>query len=525
MYSTLGVPLPLLGPDERARRRLAWRNERLLFRRKCDATGKLVVSIFDEAVPFPVYDQQHWWSDAWNPLAYGAEFDFSRPFFEQFYELFAKTPQCALRCPQSENSEFTNQCEKNKDCYLVFCSNQSRECMYGMWYQQCTNCLDCTYLEHSELCYEILNGRNCYRCTYSQNLENCNDCHFCRDLAGCSDCLGCVNLRNKQYCFFNEPLTPDAYRAAAAGLALHSLAAVDRCRARFAEFAARFPRKYYSGKSNEDSTGDYIENTKDANQCFNCRNSEHIVYCRDAWSARYCADLTETLEQDFCIALEGCYKTSNCGFSAKISETNDSWYCSHCFFSSDLFGCVSLKHRQHCILNVQYEKEEYESRRLRVIDHMKQTGEWGRYFPAKYSPFGYNQSVAEEYFPLNEAEARSRGFCWKNTAADGETQSTASIPDSVREVLDDILGQVIVCPESKRSFKLQKPELQFYRKMDIPLPREHPDVRQAKRMARRNPRVLWPGKCGSCGQSLETTYAPQDQQLVFCEECYRKSVI
>ena len=114
IYEKLGVSLPTRCPDERARARLAWRNERIFYRRPCDATGKPIVSIFDVGTPFPVYSQEYWWSDSWDPLSYGRDFDFSRGFFEQFVDLFRVVPQCALRCPQSENSEYTNQCEKNK---------------------------------------------------------------------------------------------------------------------------------------------------------------------------------------------------------------------------------------------------------------------------------------------------------------------------------------------------------------------------------------------------------------------------
>ena len=28
------------------------------------------------------------------------------------------------------------------------------------------------------------------------------------------------------------------------------------------------------------------------------------------------------------------------------------------------------------------------------------TGEWGEFFPSSLSPFGYNETVAQEYFPL-----------------------------------------------------------------------------------------------------------------------------
>ena len=40
------IPSPTLCPDCRQQRRLSFRNERKLYKRKCDATGKDIVSIY-----------------------------------------------------------------------------------------------------------------------------------------------------------------------------------------------------------------------------------------------------------------------------------------------------------------------------------------------------------------------------------------------------------------------------------------------------------------------------------------------
>jgi len=38
---------------------------------------------------------------------------------------------------------------------------------------------------------------------------------------------------------------------------------------------------------------------------------------------------------------------------------------------------------------------------------MRSTGEWGEFFPHELSPFGYNETVAQEYFPLTEEEVKN----------------------------------------------------------------------------------------------------------------------
>lgn len=87
------IPPPTLCPDCRAQRRLSFRNERKLYKRKCDATGKDIISVYSPASPFTVYEQDYWWSDVWDPMDYGREFDFTRGAFEQFGELMGKVPK------------------------------------------------------------------------------------------------------------------------------------------------------------------------------------------------------------------------------------------------------------------------------------------------------------------------------------------------------------------------------------------------------------------------------------------------
>ncbi|TSC60662.1 MAG: Uncharacterized protein Greene041662_148 [Candidatus Peregrinibacteria bacterium Greene0416_62] len=52
------IPSPKLCPDCRQQRRLAFRNERHLYHRKCDKTGRQIISVYSPDKPFPVYEQE-----------------------------------------------------------------------------------------------------------------------------------------------------------------------------------------------------------------------------------------------------------------------------------------------------------------------------------------------------------------------------------------------------------------------------------------------------------------------------------
>ncbi len=523
------IPAPTFCPDCRYQRRLMWRNERNLYHRKCSATGKDVVSIFspDKSWP-PVFEQSYWWSDKWDARDYGREFDFNRPFFEQWAALFRDTPQTAMNNQMSENCEYTNQSQKNKDCYLIFCSDQSRDCYYGMWNGTSNNCVDCVYIENCELCYELLNGKNCYRCFFSQNLENCSDVSFSSNCIGCRNCVGCINLRNKEHCILNEQYEPEEYAKRLADLHLSSTAGIQDMQKKTAALFADAPRKYFLGDHCEDFSGNYAMHLRDAHNVYNCRDCEHVKHFQDVWRANNCQDLTETIENNFCYSLEGCANSVNTLFSKKFYNLHNSIYCSHCNGSKNLFGCVSLNQNAYCILNKQYSKEEYEELVPKIIEHMQKMGEWGQHFPPEYSPYGYNETVAKEYFPLSEEEVKKRGWKWHDAAEEthsvSRTVNTKDLPQTIAEVPDDILNWAITCETTGKPFRIIKQELDFYRKLNLPLPHINHNERYERRMALRNPRKLWARECMKCGKGLQSTYSPDRPETVYCEECYLSAV-
>jgi hypothetical protein len=54
------IPPPTLCPEERQRRRLAFRNERSLYKRKSDLSGKEMVTVFSPDKPYTVYSSGEW---------------------------------------------------------------------------------------------------------------------------------------------------------------------------------------------------------------------------------------------------------------------------------------------------------------------------------------------------------------------------------------------------------------------------------------------------------------------------------
>ena len=187
----------------------------------------------------------------------------------------------------------------------------------------------------------------------------------------------------------------------------------------------------------------------------------------------------------------------------------DLTYCSYSMGSSNSFGCVGLRKKQYCILNKEYTKEEYERMAARVVEHMQKTGEWGDSFLPQFSRYGYNETVAQQYYPLSKEEATKLGYSWHEEHV---------------EKADTNLENVVICEVSGKPFRLTKQELEFYKKLELPTPKKHPEVRMKERDALRNPRIILDRSCDKCGKAMKTTTPADFAGKVYCEACYLKTV-
>lgn len=547
-YEKVKVPPPTFCPECRYIRRLLDRNEYNLYKRKCDATGKMIISIYREDVPFPVYEQEYWKSDSWDSTSYGQDFDFSRTFFEQYEDLRRLVPHLAMVNSNSENSEYTNQSQNNKDCYMLFTSGDNEKCMYSSWCQGSGYFLsDCYMAEKSEFCYESINISKCSRCAWIYDCTDCVDVYFSRDCRGCTNCFGCVGLRSKQYYYFNENLGKVEYEKRF-NKSVWSRNFIKEMKEKFFEFHLNVPVKFYHGVQIQNSTGDYIENSQNMHYSFNCRDNKDTAYMQDVWKAEDGLDCTEIMISQLTYEAQGCEAPNKSMFIRSCFNTiTDSCYCDMCFSTRECFGCFGLRSKQYCILNKQYTKEEYFILKERIIEHMRKTKEWGEYFPSSVSPFAYNESMAQDYFPLSKEEATKKGYRWYDRPSRDYkiTLLTNDLPDSILKTKDTIQEEVIQCSSQNSSkekynlcstaFKITSLELSLYKILGIPVPEKCFPCRRQDRFELRTPRGLWHRKCmcdkkghihgnDKCKVEFETAYSPDRKEIIYCEKCYQQEV-
>lgn len=484
-----------------------------------------MISMYPPGAPFPVYDQQEWWGDDWDAREYGQEFDFSRPFFEQFQELFQKVPRISLMNKDHENSEYCNFCLGNKDSYLLFTSAFAEDSFHTNRSLRMRDICDCSNITDSELCYEVIDSDHCYGSAWLQSCRHCQSCFLGYDLSNCADCFACWGLTQAKYRIMNVQYPPAEYAEKVKALRTD----MDRTRAEFFSQLRKSVHKYSDLLNVENCSGGALSESKNARFCFEAKDLEDCAYVYNATQLKNSRDVNNDDSSELGYEVIGGDSNFQQIFSDISWSNHNIAYCSLCFHSHDLFGCIGMKKAECCILNKQYSKEEYGILVPRIIEHMMKTREWGEFFPTEISPFAYNGSIAQEYFPLSKDEVLKRGWRWKEKeepdfSGVAKRIPAAKLPDDISEIPDDVLNWAIECAESKRLFMIQKAELDFYRKMNLPLPKFHPDIRHRKRLALRNPRKLWERTCSNCKTPITTPYAPDRPEIVCCEDCYLKTV-
>ncbi|MBI3618986.1 hypothetical protein HY213_03045 [Candidatus Peregrinibacteria bacterium] len=527
------IPPPTLCPDCRQQRRLAQCNESHFSSATCGLCGAQTLSEHPSHSKKIVYCRECWHSDRWDPCRWGRDVDFSRPMFEQLKELWRDVPaQHLLTAGTNVNSEYIHYAGFAKNCYLIMHSDFCENCYYGYGFKKTVSCVDGFYNMHSELCYDCIDVHGCYGLTGCQDCINCSSSGFLRDCIGCKHCFLCAGLRDKEYCFENQQLSKESYEEKIADIDLGSHMQYEQFRSKRKEMERRHPFKQLHGHNLQDCSGDYLVHCKDTHASFDCEDVEEGKYLYQIVTGaknnhdiyQYGLNLRESYE--CAIAGNDSYHVLFCHHAHM--NCSDLLYCWFTQSVKNSFGCINMHHKQYCILNTQYTKGEYEKLVPKIIAHMQKTGEWGEFFPVNFSPFGYNKTSAQMYYPVRRDDVLERGWQWDD-APDPPPKvrkiiDPSMLPDSIVDIPDDILEWAITCEASGKLFRITAQELRSYRERRLRIPRRSPHQRHLDRFAQRNPRRFWTRNCMKCAKEMQTTFASEQPEIVYCESCYLATV-
>ena len=558
-YEKMKVPAPTFCPDCRMVRRLMIRNEHTLYKRKCAAPGhnEDVISIYSPDKKCVAYDQKFWWGDKWDPSEFGLEYDFNMPFFLQFRKLWEIVPLSAVSNSNAVNSDYCNVADQSKDSYMVSGCFKIEKTLYSNRVYETKDSADLYACFRDELCYEDVYCNDSYRLFFSKQCLNCMDSWFLYDCRSCSHCFGCTNLRNKQYCIWNKQYSKEEYFSKIKDFGLTSAKNISLLKEQFDELYLKAIHKYARILKSVNSTGDQLENVKNCKMCFDLtEGAEDCKYSH--WGGIQTSDSYDSgpgiggSAELMYEAVDTGINSSNIAFTNVVYGSRNVQYSLFCHDCVDVFGCISLRNKKNCILNKQYSEDEYKALLPKIkkqmddmpyVDAKGRVYKYGEFFPFELAPFAYNESIARDYFPITKAQAIERGYPWHDQEERkyNITLQSGQIPDTISTVENDILNQVIGCDHAGKcdhqcttAFKLTREELDFYRRMNLPVPKLCPSCRHYERLAQRNPMKLWHRQCmcdknhahhsGRCPNEFETSYAPDRPEIVYCEQCYNAEV-
>ena len=520
--------------------------------------------------PVKVYERDIWLSDVWDPMDYGRDIDWTRPFLTQLYELMLEVPFKSNNMIRGVNSPYSNNATDAKNCYLLFNSTGAEDCLYSNGVNFSRDCVDTSHISKSESCFQSFWLDTCYKTHYSSQCADSSDLWFCRDCVGCMNCFGCANLRNKNHHFFNQEYSREDYDKKVSEYKLHTKAGIEKALKETHAFWKKFPNKNHQGLKNVNCTGSYVTNSRNVKDSFLIRESENIRYCQyiqETPGSKDCYDYSNWGDSADLV-----YEAISCGsgvnnikFAALTQEsTHDTEYTVACNGSSNVFGCVGLKKKQYCILNKQYTKEKYKALVEKIkkqmdempfIDKKWRVYKYGDFFPVEMSPWAYNETIAQEHFPLTKEEALAKGFRWREPDVKNyqPTILIGKLPEDIRRTEDKIIEEVIECAHKMnckhnctKAFRIIPNELQFYRKIGVPVPELCPACRTMERLKMRLGIKLFDQKCmcagdkskdgvyknycehghgqEQCGNEFKTGYDPEKGDIVYCEKCYQQEV-
>lgn len=531
-YEKMKVPPPKVCPDCRFKMRAMFRNETTLYSgRKCDLCGKAVISIYNPKSLYTIYCEKCFFSEKWEPKDYAMDYDENRSFLGQYKKLLLKVPKIttyiSIAPGPNINSEYINMAGGCKNCYLVFNTGPAEEVFYSKGLINCKDSCDMYFGIKVERCYESINIQNSSGVIFGENVNGSVDCGFIINCRNLLNCFGCVNLNNKSHYFLNKPMGVDEYNRKVIEI-LGSYKKMQEFKKEFEEFVLRFPMRENNNIKTVNSTGNNLFSCKNVKESFEVNTGEN---CHYLYASKFVRDSIGTIGHG--INSEHLLEVVASGYGNDIIGSygvDNSSYVMYGFYlrnCKNCVGCDAIKNSQYFILNKQYSKEEYERLRGKIIEELEKKDLHGLIMPPELAPFAYNETIAQEFFPLTKDEALSQGFRWEDDIQKTEGKETISpedLPDHINDVPDSITNEILRCIDCNRNYKIINQELLFYRKMKIPIPRKCFYCRHQDRIIRRGPYKFWQRNCAKCQKKITTNYAPDRPEVVYCEKCYQQEV-
>jgi hypothetical protein len=505
----------------------ALRNERTVYWHKCYLCGDKTMSIYNPDSSYTIYCHDCFWSDKWNGSDYKIDYDSSLNFLNQIKLLKNQVPREALIILNSDNCSYGNNIRDSKNCYFSFQVANSENILYSIWIVGSKDCINCHKVIDSEFLSYCVDVFSSYRSFYLQDSSNCMDCYLGYDLKNCSDCFMCFNLRNKTHCILNKQYTKEEYDKELQNLLNGSYEHLNKLIDEWKIVSKNAIHKFAFLTKTNDVTGNYIQggeknyNSFDSINNYLMKDSVSILNSKNTYLSYAIGTQPTEYIYSSCV-IKGGSMIKN---SFNLFNCNECEWCDSLISCSNCIGCVGIKNKSYCILNKQYTKEEY----LEIYKKLKDKGELDTPMNSSFCTFAYNETVAQDHFPLSKEEALRLGYRWADSfeiTKGKETLKTEEIKDNIVNVDESILQEIFACLDCSRNFKINTDELRLLKRLKLFIPRDCPYCRINKIRKMRLPFKLWHRSCmkEGCKNEFKTSYSPDRPEIVYCEKCYQQEV-
>jgi len=165
LYAQFDFPVPEIHPILRFIARFVHGNNWSLYWTTEMRTGKKILSCYDPKEFPKIVEHSYWMSNDFDARDYGRQFDFSRGFFEQYFEMVREIPRPNVTILNCENVEYANHVFWSKNCYLCFICFYCENVLYSFRTRKSKESMYLFNCRESELCYQCANCTKCLMCS------------------------------------------------------------------------------------------------------------------------------------------------------------------------------------------------------------------------------------------------------------------------------------------------------------------------------------------------------------------------
>lgn len=528
-YRKFNVPPSTISPVNRWRLMTSYFCGWQWWYAKHPETGKPVLSFVHPATGYKVLPEKEWFQKDFSHITH--EYNSEQPFFEQFYQMHKQIPvTSSIDVKESINSISLVSLGDEDSFFTLGCrAKRSFNCSCAL---DIEDCAEIVWADNLQNCFNVTQSNNLFGCRYVKESRDCINSMLLFDCRNCENCFGAFNKRNKKYLWFNEELSKDEWEKRFSEIDLS-------CRSKIKPYIEKFhetigqeaiwPENFI--EASENCTGEYISGGTNLSNCFASKPTSKDMFwvCFAHGGCSNCA---------FCA---GVYYNTDCYYSVSANSSRSLYcyeafrcqeteYCQYVFDCEYCFGCSGIRRKKFCIFNKQYSEDEYWQKLDEIKCNMLDRGEYGEFFPAKYSPSYYPDAGAlvldaqdmGEAFGALDFDPESMGAIGEPLYDESKMRSTEEIPDCINSVKsEEWVGVPIMDPKVNRRFGFVRPEIEFYKKNQIPLPNVHFIPRIKQLYFESNSGVFDQSTCDKCKKKItiarNITYK---NRKIYCKPCY-----